>query len=406
MPTYAFEAVDRSGQAVRGVDTAKWIGEVSDRLRRRDLTIVGIREAREGWRGKIAQFLGWETRLPSYPTAVFFRQLSTMVKAGVPLASSMENLLEQGVDKRVDETVFAIQSEVLGGSTLSRAFEMQGAKFPPLTAPMLRAAENSGKMDEMLERIALYLEQDLALEREWKKASFYPLTIFAITSLITLGLVTHIFPRFIAMFRGLDVELPVVTRVLVTLTETFSNPVVFFPLILGLISTGALLAYQSTTPVGRRQLDLFRLEVPYFGTLANRIALARVARTFGLLIDSGVPTLKALRIAGSTAGNSVISDAMERVAYDIEKGSELSKALAKSERFPRVFVDLARAGEESGEIPEMMARLAEMFEQDTRVLVALVTSMVEPVMIAVMGIAVLFVLVAVFGPVYQLMALF
>lgn len=405
MPTYWFVAIDKTGQTVRGEDSAKTPTEMADRLRERELTVLDLREV-QNLRARLAATIGVGRHLPLYPTMVLMRQLSTMMRAGIPLGKTLDNLSYQGLDERVDRAVEQIQKEVRTGFSLTQAFENQGSKFPPLTTPLIKAGEISGTLDEMLDRLAHYLEKDLALRRAWTQASVYPFVVFFSCCILTVAMVSYVFPTFINLFKGLDVQLPVLTRALITLTETVRNPVVFLPVIGGALVGATMLWQYFITPVGRRQWDWVRLELPYLGSLARKIAMARVARTLGTLLTSGIPTLMALKIAGTAAGNSIIRDAIERVSAEMKRGVRLSEALDGAPVFPRVFVQMVQAGEDSGEIAGMLLRLGDFFEEEVQLSLAAFTSMIEPVMIAVMGALVLFVLVAVFQPIYQLMALF
>lgn len=405
MPTFEFEAIDRQGRTVKGVDTAKRSRDVAERLREQDLTVLDVREVL-GWKAALAKSMGLSRRLPLYPTMVAMRQLSTMVRAGIPIGKTLDNLTGQGLDQRVDQALHEIQKQVRTGFSLAQAFENQGARFPALTTPLIKAGEVSGNLDEMLERLAVYLEKDLALRRAWTQASVYPFLVFFTCCLLTVGMVSYVFPTFIDLFRGLDVHLPVFTRALITLTETVRNPVIFMPVLLGTTVATFVLRQYFMTPVGRRQWDWIRLELPYLGALNRKIALSRVARTLGILLSSGIPTLLALKIAGTASDNSILRDAIDRISSEMKRGVRFSDLLGGSDIFPRVFVDMVHAGEESGEVTTMLLRLGDFFEEEVQLSLAAFTSMIEPVMIAVMGAMVLFVLVAVFQPIYQLMALF
>ena len=405
MPTFAFVAIDKTGQTVRGEDSAKHLTEMTERLRERDLTVLDLREV-QNFRARLAEIVGLGKHLPLYPTMVLMRQLSTMMRAGIPLGRTLDNLSHQGLDERVDRAVEQIQKEVRTGFSLTQAFENQGSKFPPLTTSLIKAGEISGTLDEMLDRLALYLEKDLALRRAWTQASLYPFVVFFSCCILTVAMVSYVFPTFINLFKGLDVKLPVVTRALITLTETVRNPIVFLPVLAGLLIGVTMLWQYFATPVGRRQWDWLTLEIPYLGTLARKIAMSRVSRTLGTLLASGIPALMALKIAGTASGNSIIRDAIDRVSSEMKRGVRLSEALDGAPVFPRVFVQMVQAGEDSGELSGMLLRLGDFFEEEVQLSLAAFTSMIEPVMIAVMGALVLFVLVAVFQPIYQLMALF
>jgi type IV pilus assembly protein PilC len=405
MPTFQFDAVDKRGQAVSGEETANSVEEMAERLQSVGFTVIDIRENQEFGRWVLRRF-GFRQRLPLYPLAVTMRQFSTMLRAGISIADSLEILGEQGVSERVDQAMVSIREDVESGFSLSQAFEKSGNLFPTITVPLIRAGEVSGQLDEMLERLTLHLERELGLVRSWRQAAAYPALIFVFCSLVTLLLVTYIFPTFIGLFKGLDVDLPLATRALVTITETARNPVVLLPIVLGIICCGYLLSLHFRTPVGRRQWDWLKLEVPYLGPLAKKIAFARIARTLGVLLASGVNTLVAVRVAGLAAGNSVVRDALDRVIHVMKQGGKLSEQLRSSDLFPNVFIQLVESGEESGSLPAQLERLGDFFEEEVNVSLAIFTSLMEPVMIAVMGSIVMFVLVAVFQPVYQLMTLF
>lgn len=405
MPTYQFMAIDKTGQAVRGEDVANSLPEMAERLRERELTVLDLRETQD-FRGRVVTALGLGKRLPLYPTVVVIRQLATMIKAGIPLGKTLDTVTNQGLDDSLDEALEQIQKEVRTGFSLTQAFENQASRFPALTAPMIKAGEVSGNLDQMLDRLAHYLEKDLALRRAWTQASVYPFLIFFSCCLLTIGMVSYVFPTFIDLFRGLDVKLPLFTRALITVTETVRNPVVFLPVLAGIGLGGTLLWQYFLTPVGRRQWDWLRLELPYLGSLARKIAMSRVARTLGTLLASGIHSLLALKIAGAASDNSIIRDAIERISAEMKRGVKLSDALSGVPVFPRVFVQMVHAGEESGELNDMLLRLGDFFEEEVQLALAAFTAMIEPVMIAVMGGLVLFVLVAVFQPIYQLMAMF
>ena len=405
MPTFQYEAVDKRGQAVSGSETAKSVPVLADKLRRAGFAVIDIREERSLIANALDR-LGFSERLPLAAIMIMMRQFATLIKASVPLTTALDVLSRQGLNRKMDRALHQIQKDVRVGKSLSNAFESCGSLFPALTVPLIRAGEISGQLDEMLERYASHLEKEVALVRSWRQASVYPATIFIVSCLLVLGLVTHIFPIFISMFKGLDVELPVATRALITITETSRNPIVVIPAVLALLVGSYLLYLHFRSPVGRRQWDSLRLEVPYLGVMAKKVAFARIARTLGLLLSSGVPYVTSLEVAGTIAGNSVVKDALDRIVQEMKGGARFSERLHNSDLFPRVFVQMVEAGEESGDLPAQLARVGDFFEDEVLLALATFTSLLEPVMIVVMGAVVFFILVAVFQPVYQLMSLF
>ncbi len=405
MPAYEFVAIDPQGNSVKGLETAKHVGQIAERLRRRGLTIIDIKEDL-GWRRQLFEFLGLGERLPLSALVVLMRQFATMMSAGIPLGQTLQSLSSQGLDKRVDLACFEVLNRVNGGHSLSHSFEMQGRRFPALTVPLIRAGEVSGKLDEMLDRLASHLEKELALLRAWRQATIYPLILFVICSVVTLGLVSYVFPVFISMFQGLDIQLPILTRALITVTETVRNPVVFGPALVGAATGAIFFRFYFKSPLGRRQWDWFKLESPYFGEFYRQVLLSRLSRTLATLLDSGLPLLLALKISGASAGNSIVRDILERVSTELEGGAKFSSLLEGSAFFPQVFTQFIEAGEEVGRIPEMLERLADLLEEEVKYSLDTFTQLVEPTMIVSMGIIVLLVLVAVFQPIYQLMDLF
>ncbi len=405
MPSFEYVAIDSQGQSVKGVESAKNVPQLVERLRRRTLTVVDIREDL-GWGKRFVELLGFGERLPLQAMVVFMRQFATMVSAGIPLTTILASLSSQSLDRRVDMACFEVARQVQEGHSLSSAFEMQGRSFPPLTVPLLKAGEVSGKLDEMLDRLATHLESELALTRAWRQATFYPVILFLICTSVTIALVAYVFPVFIDLFVGLSIELPTLTKALITVTETVRNPVVIGPFVLGLIVGLFVLRSYLRTPIGRRQWDWLKLEMPYFGALYRGLTFSRLARTLATLMESGLPLILSLRIAGAAAANSVVRDVLQQVASQIEKGGELAELLWHTEFFPQVFCQFVEAGEEVGQVPNMLERLADLLEEEVRYSLEAFTSLIEPIMIACMGVLVLVVLVAVFQPVYQLMELF
>lgn len=405
MPTFQYEAVDKRGQAVSGRETAKSVPALAEKLQRKGHTVIDIREERTLLRNILSR-LGFGERLPLDVIMIMMRQFSTLIKASVPLPTALDILSRQGLNAKMDRAIHQVQMDIRMGKSLSRAFEGCGNQFPSLTVPLLKAGEVSGQLDEMLERYAAHLEREVGLIRSWRQASVYPATIFLISCFLVLGLVTHIFPTFISMFKGLDVELPVATRALITITETSRNPVVVIPAALSLL-IGLYLAYlHFRSPVGRRQWDWMRLEMPYLGHLSKKIAFARVSRTLGLLLNSGVPFVTSLEVAGAAAGNSIVKDAVDRIIQEIKGGAKFSERLEHSQLFPLVFIQLVQAGEEAGDLPAQLVRVGDFLEDEVHLSLTNFTTILEPAMIIVMGGVIMFILVAVFQPVYQLMSLF
>lgn len=405
MPIFLFEAIDKNGQLVRGKDEALHQAALTKKLRSLDLTIVNVKEDL-GWKINLGKLLGASPRLPLFPLMVMMRQLATLVKAGVPMVKTLENLTNQGLSPRVDTAIATMQNDICSGYSLSQAFENQGNKFPPVTTPLIKAGEIAGQLDIMLLRLADYYEKDMKLRRAWQQAATYPVVILTFCSLLTIGTVSYIFPIFITLFKGFDLELPLSTRALISITETASDPTIVIPALTGCVLLFLLFRQYMLTPIGNRQCTHIFLGLPYLGPLISKIALSRVARTLSTMLASGISTLTALRISGAACENSVIQDAVDHVAEELKQGARFSEVLAESKQFPPLFTQMVEAGEQSGRLPDMLHKVANFFDEEVMVALAAFTTMIEPVMIGIMGLLVLFVLLAVFQPIYQLVGSF
>lgn len=319
---------------------------------------------------------------------------------------AVQGLSEQELDHRLTAAVVQVHKDLKEGLPLSRALSRQPHVFSPIYISMVRAGEMSGAMDEMLERLSALLEREFKLRKKVAAATSYPLMVFSLAVIITTLLVSYVFPTFIGLFRGLSVELPPATRALITISETFHNPMITVPVFAGLILGILVLSRYFKSPIGRRQWSWLALELPFIGDLNKKVALTRMCRTLGTMIDSGIPVTHSLQVVAFSVGNAIISDVLEEVQASMKSGAHLSGRLAEYPVFPLMLVHMVKVGEESGNMSIMLNKLALFYDQEVEYTLEAFTALIEPIMISVMGALVLFVLIAVFQPVYMLMGQF
>lgn len=374
-------------------------------LRKVRYTITHIREKPSGPSGMLAVIDRLQT-VSIYAIAVFTRQLATLLQAGVPISRAFDALAEQSLDAKLCRAVQAAGKDIKDGVPLSRALTKQGHVFSPIYVSMVRAGEISGAMDEILDRLAGYLEREFELRRRVQSATTYPLFVFVVSVAITMFLTNIVFPTFIELFRGININLPWSTRALITITHFLRNPTVMGPLILGaLIGVTAVRSYVRT-PLGRRQWSWLQLELPVVGKIYHKVALTRFCRTLSTMLDSGIPMLHALKSTAFAMDNAVMADLIEDVAQNLKTGVALSVPLEDYRQFPTLLVQMVNVGEESGELATMLRRLGDFYDAEVGTALEELVAVLEPVMIFCMGIVVGFILLAVFTPVYTLVQQF
>lgn len=271
---------------------------------------------------------------------------------------------------------------------------------------MIKAGEMSGAMGEILDRLATLLERELGLRKKVAAASTYPVIVFLACALVTGILMTYVFPTFVALFEGIDVELPWITRSLMFVTQVVRNPLVIL-LSLGGVGLGMYASQQYfETPLGRRHRDRLLLELPVVGSVVKKVALSRFCRTLGTLLGSGVPMVHALEIVGRASGNEILADIVDEVQIGLKAGMRLSQPLKEYRLFPPMLSQLVAVGEETGNLPILLSKLADFYDMEVEASLEQLTSLLEPLMIFFMGCLVGYVLLAVFIPVYSILGKF
>ena len=365
-----------------------------DALRKKDLIIISIEEAAK----KRPMSMGGSVKLEEI--VIFSRQLATMVDSGIPLVQALDILCEQ-IEKPVFRNILAkIKDDIETGSSLSDAFARHPAVFSTLYVNMVRAGESSGALDDILDRLATYLEKSNTLQRKVKSSLIYPAVVVTMAILITLVMLIKVIPTFKGIFVMLGGELPFPTRVLIFVSDTIRGMFVYVASGIA-IGVFALKRYMRTRQ-GRENFDKMLLSMPVLGPLFRKVAVAKFTRTLATLIKSGVPILVSLEIVGKTAGNTVIEKAVESVRTGIKEGENIADPLAKSKAFPPMVVRMIKVGEQTGELEKMLTKIADFYEDQVDAAVSGLTSLIEPLIIGFMGIVIGGIVIAMFLPVFKL----
>ena len=400
MPTmYGYKVRDREGKLLGGSLEAESEEAVIGRLRQLGYTPLSI-EAEKGAGLKTKLRLPGTGRVKLKDLAIFSRQFATMINSGLSLLRALTILGEQTANRRLGEVVGQVRAEVETGSSLSAAMAKHPKIFNRLYVSMVRAGEIGGFLDEVLVKVAETFEKEVALRGKIRSAMTYPVVVFVMVILIVSAMLIFIVPTFKNLYSSLGGELPLPTRMLVGVSDGLRR---YFLLVL-LVMAGLAFAYKRwrATPAGRYRLDQFKLKVKVFGPLFHKSALSRFARTLATLIRSGVPILQALEIVAETVNNGVISRAIRDVQDSVREGESLATPLAKHPTFPAMVVQMMAVGEETGALDTMLTKVADFYDQEVEAAVASLTSLIEPILIAVMGAAVGGMVVALYLPLFRI----
>lgn len=403
MPVFQYEARDQSGQLKRDTVTAQNLRMATQKLQEMRFTVINIKEkTTPGAQQDIFGFLQQFSRVGEQALTVFSRQFATMINAGLAMVRCLDILSEQTDDKKLQQTLIQVRRDVEGGSTLSNALAKHPQVFNTLYISMVKAGEMGGVLDEVLERLASFMERDYSLRKKVKSALTYPVVILVMALGIVFFLVTYILPTFVELFEGMDLTLPLPTQILMTVTKGARNPVIIIPVAVILVFGGVALQRYVQTPFGRKQYDLLKLNLPVFGLLNKKVAISRFCRTLGTLLSSGVPIMQALEIVGKASGNEIIAMTVSKVRESIREGESIASPLGASGMFPPMVTQMVAVGEETGNLDAMLSKIADFYDTEVEYLLSSLTSMLEPIMIVGMGGIVGFIVISVFLPLYQL----
>jgi type IV pilus assembly protein PilC len=403
MPTtYAYKVRDREGKVLGGSLEAESEDAVVARLRQLGYAPISI-EAEKGAGLKSEVRLPGAGRVKLKDLAVFSRQFATMINSGLSLLRALTILGEQTSNRRLGEVITQVRAEVEKGTSLSAAMARHPRVFNRLYVAMVRAGEIGGFLDQVLVKVAETFEKEVALRGKIRSAMTYPVVVFAMVLMIVTAMLIFIVPTFESLYESLGGVLPLPTRMLIGASQGVRR---YFLLVL-LAVVVAVFAFRrwKATPAGRYRIDQFKLKVKVFGPLFHKTALSRFSRTLATLIRSGVPILQALEIVAETVNNGVISRAVRDVQESVREGESLATPLSKHPTFPAMVVQMMAVGEETGALDTMLSKVADFYDQEVEAAVASLTSMIEPILIAVMGAAVGGMVIALYLPLFNIINL-
>lgn len=394
MPVFEYVGKTLSGSEVSGEIAARSQEEVRRILRRKRILVTEARaKPRE-------IHLHIRRGVKSTEISRMARQFATMIEAGLPLVQSLEILSDQATSPALKDALSDVRERVQSGSTLAEALGKHPKIFDELFVNMVEAGEIGGALDTILLRLATYREKVDALRRKIKGAMYYPAVISVVAAGATLFLITFIVPVFAKLFEGFGAELPLPTKIVLAISDILRSNILLGIVILIGLSIGY--RYLAKTPSGRLAIDRFKLKIPIMGDLLRKSIIARFSRTLGTLLNSGVPILDALEITAKTAGNKVIYNAIRRAVTAIAQGDTIAQPLQDTGVFPPMVVQMISVGEKTGGLDEMLGKVADFYEDEVDAAVGALTSIIEPVVIVVMGLVIGFVLISMYLPMFDL----
>ncbi|MBU0477325.1 type II secretion system F family protein [bacterium] len=398
MPTYKYIAIDKDGKRIEALHSAESEKNLVSTLRANQLTIVSITEQK-----KRASIFKKSTKVKSYDLILFSRQLATMVNAGLPLVQGLDTLADQIENPSLKTLIRKLEDDVEGGESFSQALLKHQKVFSEFYVSMVRAGEESGTLDEILNRLATYLENSAKLARKVKSALVYPAVVTGMSILIVMVLILKVVPTFKNIFDAFGGTLPLPTRVLIGTSEILKD---YFLIVAGILAVAFfLLRKYVRTEKGRLQFDGLKLRIIIFGALMKKVALAKFARTLCTLIKSSVPILKALEIVGATSGNKVLEKTLSSVGIGVKEGKSIAEPLSKSKFFPAMVVRMISVGEATGALEDMLTKIADFYESEVDAAVDGLTSVIEPVLICFLGIIIGGIVIAMFLPILKMSTL-
>lgn len=398
MPTFKYTAKNASSQTISGKISADSQNAVIEELRKRKLTIVSIVEVKQAAGASKFSFGG--KKVKPEEIVIFTRQLATMVDAGIPIIHSLNALKDQVVHPLFRKTLDQIENDIQHGSGLSVAFSKHPNVFDTLFVNMVKVGESGGVLSAVLERISGYMEKSLKLQRKVKSALIYPAVVVSMAIIITVVLLVKVVPTFTSIYASLGHELPAMTQLLVNTSEILKKFLWLIIIIIGVI--GYLLKQWHKTEQGAIAIDGFVLKMPIFGELLRKVAVSRFTRTLATLMQSGVPILESLDIVQKTIGNRVLELVIDNVKNNVREGESIATPLEKSSVFPPMVTRMISIGEKSGQMEKMLLKISEFYDDQVDAAVEGLTSIIEPLIIGVLGVVIGFIVVALFLPIMNM----
>jgi type IV pilus assembly protein PilC len=397
MPAFVWKGKTRDGKVVSGERVADNKEAVMALLRRDQILVSSVKE-----KGKEIALPKIGGGVPSKSLAIFVRQFSVMIDAGLPLVQCLEILGSQQENKTFAKILQQTRMDVEGGASLADAMRKHPKAFDDLFTNMIAAGEAGGILDTILKRLATYIEKAVKLKAQVKGAMVYPVAVLGIAGLVIAVILWKVIPTFAAMFEGLGAQLPLPTRIVIAMSNWFVRLLPF--LIIAIVAGVFAFRRYYATYGGRRTVDRIVLKLPILGIIMQKIAVARFCRTLSTLISSGVPILDGLEITARTAGNAIIEDAIMAVRKGVEGGMTVAQPLKESGVFPPMVVQMIGVGEQTGALDAMLSKIADFYEEEVDQAVANLLTLMEPVMILFLGVTVGGIVISMYLPLFDLIS--
>ncbi|MDP2906249.1 MAG: type II secretion system F family protein [Candidatus Omnitrophota bacterium] len=396
MSTYEYSAKNKLGAAVNGILDAKSVADAAELLHKKELTIISVREAKA--KAEVRQAAGKKIKLDDM--VIFSRQLSTMIEAGITLVYALGILSEQVENKDLRQIVVVVKRDIEGGCSFCDALSKHPKAFSELFINMVRAGEAAGKLEDVLDRLATYLEKSSALARKIRSSLVYPAVVVSMSVVITAVLLLKVVPTFKGIFSTLGENLPLPTQILIATSDLMQK---YFLLLCGILIIAIFMLKRFiATKAGRYLVDKEKLSLPVLGPLFRKLAVAKFARTFSTLVKSGVPVLGALEIVSKTSGNKVVEEAVMDCSKSVRDGEAIARPLTKSGVFPPMVCGMISIGEQTGQLEKMLSKIADFYDEQVDAAASALTSMIEPLVIAFLGVVIGGIVIALFLPIFKL----
>jgi type IV pilus assembly protein PilC len=404
--TFAFRAMDVAGAATAGEVEAESKAQVTEQLRQRGLIVLDVSEKNEPFKIEDV-FRRWKG-VDMRELAIFSRQFATLVASGMPMLRTLHTLEEQTQDNRIKEATAGLRADVESGSTLEQGMERHPEVFDRLYRAMVRSGEESGRLEDALDRVAFQVEKTDALRRQVKSAMMYPALVFSFAMVALVAIVAFVIPVFAGIFEELAEDnpeessaLPLPTQVCVAASDAITG--YWFVILPALVVSAVLFFKWKRTDRGKELWDRFLLRLPFkIGDVIQKVALARWSRTFAGGVSAGVPILQSIKLTGDTAGNVVIEKAMEDVYAAAKRGGALAGPIERNPIFPPMVGHMVAVGEETGQLEHMLSKIADFYETEVDAKIKALTSLIEPLMIVFVGGVVGFIVIAMYLPIFSL----
>lgn len=395
MHRFAYTAKDAGGKRVKGEIQAKDQTVATEILKRKKLNPLTVKQLKEKKPSKMA--FG---KVPLSEVVIFARQLATMIGAGIPVLQALEIVSEQTDHVKFKFILTDVARRVASGQTIFKSMVQHQKVFTEFFVHIIKAGEESGNLDEILDRVAIYLEKTDQIIRKVKSAMIYPIVVMSMAVAITILMLVKVIPVFVEMYQGFDIELPAPTQFLINASDFMRNNLLM--MMIGAVVFSFLFKKYASTEKGNLAVDRLKLRLPVFGVVLRKVAVSKFTRTLGTLLKSGVPILRAMDIVAKTSGNKVIEKAIDESAKSIREGRKISEPLDEAKVFPPMVIRMIAVGEESGEIEMMLEKISDFYDDQVDAAVSGLTSMIEPLVIAFLGIVIGGIVISMFMPMFQM----